>query len=197
MASLITNAAKHAYPAETGGPIVVRLVRRGDIVTLCVSDRGSGLPDASSANSGVCGLGMRIVRTLTTHTGSNSGNSPRKSRHRVRNYAAARGTAVAFSVTGSYRRSGTIPTASWSPWEGDDCNQCVTHARQLVLHLLKAVVGHLRSFTGRLMVSAAPPVAFVGRSVARQPWTNCSPGHSTLPIIGGERRERSSWTSSI
>jgi two-component sensor histidine kinase len=66
---LITNAAKHAYPAETGGPIVVRLVRTGDIVTLSVSDRGSGLQEAPPANPGVSGLGMRIMHALTTQTG--------------------------------------------------------------------------------------------------------------------------------
>lgn len=66
---LITNAAKHAYPEETGGPIVVRVVHTGDIVTLSVRDRGSGLPEAPSANSAISGLGMRIVRALTTQTG--------------------------------------------------------------------------------------------------------------------------------
>ena len=66
---LITNAAKHAYPAETGGPIVVTLSRTGDIVTLSVRDRGAGLPKAQSETHGDIGLGMRIVRALATQTG--------------------------------------------------------------------------------------------------------------------------------
>jgi two-component sensor histidine kinase len=66
---LITNAAKHAYPGDTGGPIIVRLTRAGGTITLCVRDQGVGLlePPATDRSSG--GLGMRIVRALTTQTG--------------------------------------------------------------------------------------------------------------------------------
>ena len=66
---LITNAAKHAYPAEAGGPIVVMLVRAGDIITLSVRDRGAGLPQDQLGNVGGSGLGMTIIRALTAQTG--------------------------------------------------------------------------------------------------------------------------------
>lgn len=66
---LITNAAKHAYPVDGGGPIVVKLSRTSDIVTLSVRDRGVGLSAPASENLGGSGLGMRIVRALAAQTG--------------------------------------------------------------------------------------------------------------------------------
>lgn len=62
---LVTNAAKHAYPAPTSGEIAVRLERTGAGLVLSVSDTGQGLPqDVSGA-----GLGMRLVRSLVQQIG--------------------------------------------------------------------------------------------------------------------------------
>lgn len=60
---LVTNAAKHAYPAPKSGAIAVKLARAGG-VAVSVSDNGPGLP-AEQAR----GLGMRLVRSLVQQIG--------------------------------------------------------------------------------------------------------------------------------
>jgi len=57
---LITNAAKHAYPAPMHGVIEVVLRRDPSELVLQVSDHGRGL----SANDSSGGIGMRLVRSL-------------------------------------------------------------------------------------------------------------------------------------
>jgi two-component sensor histidine kinase len=65
---LITNAAKHAYPADKGGTILVRLAQQDRSITLSIRDFGIGLSTASPSPGG-SGLGMKIVRALATQTG--------------------------------------------------------------------------------------------------------------------------------
>jgi len=61
---LITNSLKYAYPAGTGGEIRIRLEKAEDLVTLCVSDDGVGLPSGFDSGSGET-LGMNLVAMLT------------------------------------------------------------------------------------------------------------------------------------
>jgi len=63
---LITNAAKHAYPAPATGTISVRLTREGAGLRLRVEDIGPGLPDKPNP----AGLGMRLVRSLVQQLGA-------------------------------------------------------------------------------------------------------------------------------
>ena len=65
---LITNAAKHAYPTEAGGPILLRLTPSSDTIALTVRDRGAGLSDLRDVERG-SGLGMKIIRALTAQLG--------------------------------------------------------------------------------------------------------------------------------
>jgi two-component sensor histidine kinase len=58
---LLTNANKHAYPAPTMGVISVRLEKARRRLKLIVSDKGKGLPLASTPDAG---LGVRVVRSL-------------------------------------------------------------------------------------------------------------------------------------
>ena len=57
---LVTNAAKHAYPAPDRGVIRVKLENTADGLVLSVNDVGRGLPRTPAAS----GLGMRLVRSL-------------------------------------------------------------------------------------------------------------------------------------
>ena len=66
---LVTNAAKHAYPADESGLIVVRLSGLVDTVTLRVRDHGVGIPTPSASGTQSVGLGMKIVRALSSQTG--------------------------------------------------------------------------------------------------------------------------------
>jgi two-component sensor histidine kinase len=67
---LVTNAARHAYPEDGQGRILVGLARSGaDAVTLSVRDEGSGLPQGFDVErSG--GLGMKIVVALVKQSGA-------------------------------------------------------------------------------------------------------------------------------
>jgi two-component sensor histidine kinase len=66
---LVTNAAKHAYPEGSGGPIRIALTRRGaDEVTLTMRDEGQGLPADFDLDGR--SLGMRIIRALVEQTGA-------------------------------------------------------------------------------------------------------------------------------
>jgi len=57
---LVTNAAKHAYPAGAPGHIHVHLARAGDAsVVVSVRDNGMGLPPSFDPKNG--GLGMTII----------------------------------------------------------------------------------------------------------------------------------------
>lgn len=62
---LVTNAAKHAYPAPASGEIAVRLERTASGLVLSVNDSGQGLPNDISGP----GLGMRLVRSLVQQIG--------------------------------------------------------------------------------------------------------------------------------
>jgi two-component sensor histidine kinase len=63
---LVTNAAKHAFPAPAEGLIEVTLAQAPPGLTLCVADNGQGLP--ADLPSG--GLGMRLVRSLVQQIGA-------------------------------------------------------------------------------------------------------------------------------
>jgi len=64
---LVTNAAKHAFAPGSRGHIRMELRRRGDRLSLTVSDDGRGAPP--EAIDGAAGLGMRIVHALTQDLG--------------------------------------------------------------------------------------------------------------------------------
>src|SRR5271165_1217128 len=66
---LEVNAAKHAYPADAGGRIWVRLtVPKSGPSSVSVRDAGAGLPaDFESSKSGR--LGMRLTRALAKQAG--------------------------------------------------------------------------------------------------------------------------------
>jgi len=59
---LVTNAVKHAFPADSVGRIWVRLESRGERLCLSIGDDGCGLPRAPSG--GERGLGQRMVDAL-------------------------------------------------------------------------------------------------------------------------------------
>jgi two-component sensor histidine kinase len=63
---LVTNAAKHAYPAPISGRISLRLEHLPNAVVLTVSDAGPGL----SGEAPRSGLGMRLVRSLCQQIGA-------------------------------------------------------------------------------------------------------------------------------
>src|SRR6185369_14970159 len=62
---LVTNAAKHAYPAPAAGLIEGKLTQAAPGLLLCVGDNGLGLP----ADLPTGGLGMRLVRSLVQQIG--------------------------------------------------------------------------------------------------------------------------------
>lgn len=61
---LLTNAIKHAYPAERRGEIRVRAHREGGRIRVSVCDDGIGFP-AGYAFRAAGGLGFNLVRLLT------------------------------------------------------------------------------------------------------------------------------------
>lgn len=61
---LLTNAIKHAYPAERRGEILVRAHREGGRIQVSVCDDGIGFP-AGYAFRAAGGLGFNLVRLLT------------------------------------------------------------------------------------------------------------------------------------
>ena len=61
---LITNCAKYAYPANTGGKICVSIRRDGDKnILIAVRDEGVGFPDGFDPRKSR-GMGMRIVQAF-------------------------------------------------------------------------------------------------------------------------------------
>ena len=60
---LVQNAVEHAYPAESGGDIEVRVDRGPQTLRLLVLDDGAGVPDGFSLERSTR-LGLQIVRTL-------------------------------------------------------------------------------------------------------------------------------------
>jgi two-component sensor histidine kinase len=63
---LVTNAAKHAYPPPSGGPINVRLAHAPESLVLTVGDAGPGFPSEPRDS----GLGMRLIRSLVQQLGA-------------------------------------------------------------------------------------------------------------------------------
>jgi two-component sensor histidine kinase len=62
---LISNAAKHAYPADTRGPIWIGLWRRDDqLAVISVRDEGVGVPADLENNNKKDRLGMRLIAAL-------------------------------------------------------------------------------------------------------------------------------------
>jgi two-component sensor histidine kinase len=69
LTELVTNAAKHAYPEGTMGPIWVRLEPdEAGGLRLTVADQGKGLPQGM-ATGRAGGLGIRIATALTQQLG--------------------------------------------------------------------------------------------------------------------------------
>jgi two-component sensor histidine kinase len=69
---LISNAAKHAYPAETGGPIWVRLWRQDKVhAAVSVRDEGVGVSD-DLENAKKNQLGMRLIAALAKQADAKS-----------------------------------------------------------------------------------------------------------------------------
>jgi len=65
---LVTNAARHAYPNGTRGPIRVRLGRvDGNVARISVRDEGLGLGPDFEVTKGH-GFGMRLVKALAQQT---------------------------------------------------------------------------------------------------------------------------------
>ncbi len=60
---LVTNALKHAFPADCGGKIEIELKQREDRLMLCVRDNGVGLPEEIGLRNSET-IGLRLVRSL-------------------------------------------------------------------------------------------------------------------------------------
>ena len=60
---LVTNALKHAFPADCGGKIEIELTQGEDGLTLCVRDNGVGIPEEIGLRNSET-LGLRLVRSL-------------------------------------------------------------------------------------------------------------------------------------
>jgi two-component sensor histidine kinase len=66
---LITNALKHGFPGGTQGEITVSTQKNDDdVVTLCVSDNGRGMPDGFTPGKSE-GLGLQLIELLTDQIG--------------------------------------------------------------------------------------------------------------------------------
>lgn len=63
---LAINAAKHAYPVGQPGDLMIHACREGDRLRLAVSDRGVGLPPRFDPMVVGDGLGLEILRRITT-----------------------------------------------------------------------------------------------------------------------------------
>jgi two-component sensor histidine kinase len=87
---LVTNAAKHAYPAGTHGAIWVRLARlEGEVARISVSDEGMGLPPDFGMDNRA-GLGMRLIKALA-----------KSAKGQVRIERRARGTEFVLEISPS------------------------------------------------------------------------------------------------
>ena len=60
---LVTNALKHAFPADCGGKIEIELTQREEGLALCVRDNGVGIPEEIGLRNSET-LGLRLVRSL-------------------------------------------------------------------------------------------------------------------------------------
>lgn len=60
---LITNAYKHAYPANQAGTIVVKAGRQGSLVVISVADDGVGFPSGGLERRGH--IGLELITALT------------------------------------------------------------------------------------------------------------------------------------
>jgi two-component sensor histidine kinase len=65
LTELVQNAVEHAFEDRITGKIVITLKRRGNMLTMEVSDNGSGLPENFELNN-YSNLGLQIVRTLVS-----------------------------------------------------------------------------------------------------------------------------------
>ncbi len=61
---LISNAFKHAFPADKPGQITISIKHKDDIISLCVHDNGVGFP-AHIDFQNTTTLGMQLIHTLT------------------------------------------------------------------------------------------------------------------------------------
>jgi two-component sensor histidine kinase len=67
---LVTNAAKHAYPEGTSGPIIVCLARVGDnAVSVSVRDEGHGFPEGFDIDQSG-GFGMTVIKAFLQQSGA-------------------------------------------------------------------------------------------------------------------------------
>jgi two-component sensor histidine kinase len=70
VAELISNAAKHAYPADTRGPIWIELAQRDpQLAVVSVRDEGVGAPDDLEDSNRKDRLGMRLIAALAKSAG--------------------------------------------------------------------------------------------------------------------------------
>jgi two-component sensor histidine kinase len=65
---IVTNSAKHAFPAGATGTITVKLDRETEDYVLTVSDDGKGVPIGFDPGTSR-GLGTRIMRGLAAELG--------------------------------------------------------------------------------------------------------------------------------
>jgi two-component sensor histidine kinase len=66
---LVTNAAKHAYPAAAHGPVRVKLTRGvNQLASVSIRDEGVGLPPDFDVEKNA-GFGLRVAKALAMQTG--------------------------------------------------------------------------------------------------------------------------------
>ena len=63
IAELVTNSFKHAYHGDERGPVDVVFAVGPANWTLCVADRGRGMPQDQDQHNGK-GIGMKIITSL-------------------------------------------------------------------------------------------------------------------------------------
>ncbi|TGL90071.1 sensor histidine kinase, partial [Leptospira yasudae] len=66
---LITNSLKHGLADSLSGLIRIHFTRENEMLTLEVSDSGSGLPEESIRNRNPSSLGLSLVESLAKQIG--------------------------------------------------------------------------------------------------------------------------------